>query len=321
MVATGQLAVNLGPPLGVTAVTGKLTSGRSRPGCGATPRSVSSSTGSTPTTPACPRHVARDSPVSTSTRAGADLEHAFVALQPEGLDHEGDDVRLRDRLLLLDRERSVLVGELAQVGRHVALPANAAHRREHLRRAHAARRDLVRDHPPPHAVVVDAGIHDPDQIVGAAGPRYAHLRRAEAQGARVGRGSSRFEWHLPNTRMVTGKDPPGGRGESRVGAPARDSAGIHRRGIGYGSDPAASPDRIARSMPRLGRTSRSVSSRARFAAAGSLGVERVSSGSSGPSRIVPSSSPSGARAGRRGSSRPRPSDQDGSPPPTTCRSG
>ena len=46
-------------------------------------------------------------------RAGADLEHALVALQVERLEDRGDDPGLGDRLLGADRQRRVGVGELA----------------------------------------------------------------------------------------------------------------------------------------------------------------------------------------------------------------
>ena len=48
-------------------------------------------------------------------RAGADLEHTLAALEPQRLDHEGDDVGLRDGLLGLDRQRRILVGEFPQI--------------------------------------------------------------------------------------------------------------------------------------------------------------------------------------------------------------
>src|SRR5206468_7317082 len=52
---------------------------------------------------------------------------------------EGDDERLRDGLAVRKRQRSVLVGEVGEVGRDEAFPRDARHRREDA---------LVRDAPP-----------------------------------------------------------------------------------------------------------------------------------------------------------------------------
>ena len=49
-------------------------------------------------------------------RAGADLEHAIAGPERERRGHQRDDVRLRDRLPALDRQRRVLVGELRELG-------------------------------------------------------------------------------------------------------------------------------------------------------------------------------------------------------------
>ena len=91
-------------------------------------------------------------------RAGADLEHPVVGRDPRRLEHQGDDVGLRDRLPVLDRQRRVVVGAMAQPPRRRtprAAPAriasstrrvaDAARRRSASRpSARAARRDRRR---------------------------------------------------------------------------------------------------------------------------------------------------------------------------------
>jgi hypothetical protein len=79
-------------------------------------------------------------------RAGADLEHAVAGADPRRLDHARDDVRLRDRLPVRDRQRRVLVGEFAHPGLEERLARHLAHRREHARVAHAAPHELALDH-------------------------------------------------------------------------------------------------------------------------------------------------------------------------------
>ena len=44
--------------------------------------------------------------------AGPDLEHVVARLDARRLDHQRDDVRLRDGLLRLDRQRVVAIGEM-----------------------------------------------------------------------------------------------------------------------------------------------------------------------------------------------------------------
>ena len=61
-------------------------------------------------------------------RAGADLEDAMLGARREELGHAGDDVRLRDRLPLADRQRVIAVGDVAVIGRDELLPRDARHR-------------------------------------------------------------------------------------------------------------------------------------------------------------------------------------------------
>ena len=54
--------------------------------------------------------------------ACADVEHALGSVELEQRAHRGDDVRLRDRLALADRERRVVVGVARELRRHELLP-------------------------------------------------------------------------------------------------------------------------------------------------------------------------------------------------------
>jgi hypothetical protein len=60
-------------------------------------------------------------------RSGADLEYLFPAGEPERLDHECHDVGLRDGLTLLDRQRSIFVGEFAKLLGQEGLARDTAH--------------------------------------------------------------------------------------------------------------------------------------------------------------------------------------------------
>ena len=80
-------------------------------------------------------------------RAGAHLEHAVAGLHLGGLDHQRDDVGLRDRLALADRQRPVLVGELLEAGLDEGLARHAAHGVQDVAVAHAAPGDLDVHHP------------------------------------------------------------------------------------------------------------------------------------------------------------------------------
>jgi hypothetical protein len=73
-------------------------------------------------------------------RAGADLQHAIAGTELERRGHQGDDVWLRDRLPLLDRQWAVDVGELLEVGREKGLARHTAHRLQHGRIAHSTGR-------------------------------------------------------------------------------------------------------------------------------------------------------------------------------------
>lgn len=80
------------------------------------------------------------------SRAGSDLEHLLTALEREGVRHQRDDVRLRDRLAGSDGQRRVLVGELGERRRQELLARDGAHGGENELRADAARGDGTVDH-------------------------------------------------------------------------------------------------------------------------------------------------------------------------------
>ncbi len=79
-------------------------------------------------------------------RSRADLEHAITGTHASGLDHRRHDERLGDRLPRLDRQRRVVVGELAHRRFDERLARHRAHRLQHPVVADAPRRDLQLDH-------------------------------------------------------------------------------------------------------------------------------------------------------------------------------
>ncbi len=64
-------------------------------------------------------------------RAGADLEHLLAAFERQCIGHQRNDVGLRDRLALRDRQRRVFVGEFPHRLGQKRLPRNGSHRVEH----------------------------------------------------------------------------------------------------------------------------------------------------------------------------------------------
>src|SRR5690606_31244420 len=60
------------------------------------------------------------------TRARADFEDAVVGVQLECFGHQSDDVGLRNRLLLVDRERGIVVCELREPRGHESLSRHPA---------------------------------------------------------------------------------------------------------------------------------------------------------------------------------------------------
>jgi hypothetical protein len=78
--------------------------------------------------------------------AGTDFQDFFAAPEREGLGHQRDDVRLRDRLPFRDGQRRILVGELAHPLRQKRLARHFAHRVKHARRAHPAAGNVMLDH-------------------------------------------------------------------------------------------------------------------------------------------------------------------------------
>ena len=79
-------------------------------------------------------------------RAGANLQDPFRALQAEGREHVGHDVRLRDGLLCADGQRVVGIRVGAQGLRDIAMPWDAVKRLEYARIANAALAELLAHH-------------------------------------------------------------------------------------------------------------------------------------------------------------------------------
>src|SRR5882724_6945785 len=87
-------------------------------------------------------------------RARADLESALGARKLEGLAHRRDHERLRDRLLLSDRQRLVEVSAIAQRLFDEEMARHLANRLEHARVADVSRADLGIEHLLTRALVV-----------------------------------------------------------------------------------------------------------------------------------------------------------------------
>ncbi len=79
-------------------------------------------------------------------RTGADFEHLFAAAQRQCLDHERDDIGLRDRLAFFNRQGGVIVGKLAQLRRQEGFARHATHGIEHQLGPDAARKDSLFHH-------------------------------------------------------------------------------------------------------------------------------------------------------------------------------
>jgi hypothetical protein len=88
-------------------------------------------------------------------RSGADLEHPVPGGNAGGIDHQRDDVRLADRLLFANRQRAVLIGELAQRFRNEALARDRAKGIEDRGRFDSAAAELPLDHA--FALLVERG--------------------------------------------------------------------------------------------------------------------------------------------------------------------
>ncbi len=79
--------------------------------------------------------------------AGPYLQGAAAGARLDALDHEGDDIGLRNGLVGLDRQRRILVRELGEFVGEKSLARDTSHRFEHRWIAHSARGNLIADHP------------------------------------------------------------------------------------------------------------------------------------------------------------------------------
>src|SRR5258708_39579113 len=90
-------------------------------------------------------HQLRENRCSVS-RAGSNLEGSIAPAGRYALDHEGDNIRLRDSLSALDRQRRIQICELGQVRRDEELPRNTPHCIKHSRVTNSPRRNLILNH-------------------------------------------------------------------------------------------------------------------------------------------------------------------------------
>src|SRR5919201_1325932 len=79
-------------------------------------------------------------------RARSHVEHSIVLSELQCLEHEGDDVWLRDRLLLIDRERGIFVSEFDERVWYEFLTRDFRHRMENALAADSPGDELPFDH-------------------------------------------------------------------------------------------------------------------------------------------------------------------------------
>ena len=138
-------------------------------------------------------------------RARADVEHPLGPPEPEELAHGGDDVRLRDRLLLADGSAASSYARSASCARDERLARDALHRGEHA---------LVRDPPP-----AELALHHPGAAL---------------------LGRPRLSSRCPLERVARSRDPEVGKDRRRDVDDARRARcrrGARRRGSGRRSPP------------------------------------------------------------------------------------
>jgi hypothetical protein len=78
--------------------------------------------------------------------AGAHLEHARVGPEGRQLAHQRHNERLADRLIVTDRQRTVVVGAVAQRLGNERMSRHTPHRFEHARVADPGRGELLAHH-------------------------------------------------------------------------------------------------------------------------------------------------------------------------------
>jgi len=93
-------------------------------------------------------HGARDAADHRRGVAGAraNLEHSIAGPNSGSLDHQGDDIGLRDRLLGFDRQGMVAISKVRMRRRHEFLARNGPEGVEDVRLANAAAAQLLLDH-------------------------------------------------------------------------------------------------------------------------------------------------------------------------------
>ena len=80
------------------------------------------------------------------TRAGTDIEHAIAGCDLGSFDHQGHDIRLRDRLSFRDGKRTVFVSKFLHPPVYENFARHLAHRFQHAHIGHTAPNDLRGDH-------------------------------------------------------------------------------------------------------------------------------------------------------------------------------
>ena len=103
-------------------------------------------------------------------------------MQAEQGADRGDDERLRDRLVVPDRERAVVVGMRAQALRHEELARDAGHRLEDALVAYAAAAQLALD----HLRARDGGVDGRGHFASVRSPANRAACRPRMRAARIG---------------------------------------------------------------------------------------------------------------------------------------
>ncbi len=115
-------------------------------------------------------------------RPGADIEDALAPVQAEEGADRGDHERLRDRLVVSDRERAVAIGMRAQAVRHEAVARDASHRLEDALVAYAASAQLELD----HLRARDGGVDGRGHFASVRSPANRAACRPRIRAARIG---------------------------------------------------------------------------------------------------------------------------------------
>ena len=116
------------------------------------------------------------------SRPGPDVEDPLAPLQAEESADRGDHERLRDRLVVSDRKRAVVISMPAQAVRHEAVARDASHRPENTLVAYTAAAQLELD----HLCTRDGGVDGGGHFASVRSPANRAACRPRMRAARIG---------------------------------------------------------------------------------------------------------------------------------------